>query len=229
MTEPPTNVHQFVMGKREKSPGKVVGGSDRAVFNNALINATISAAWMPPTATQEERGKIIDSILIGLVAFKPEDEIEGMLAAQAMAMHHGAMESARRAMIPEQGFEAGMACRKAAARYSRAFIDLLAALDRKRGKGVQQKVTVEHVHVHAGGQAIVGAIESTTSPGGGGAKRKTEGKPHAPDQVGGPSGLGPGLPALLRDDAEPATVPRASDGKRAMPDARGRRHRPANG
>jgi hypothetical protein len=33
------------------------------------------------------------------------------------------------------------------------------ALQRYRGKG-QQKVTVEHVHVNAGGQAIVGAVNS---------------------------------------------------------------------
>ena len=32
------------------------------------------------------------------------------------------------------------------------------ALNRHRGKG-QQKVTVEHVHVHQGGQAIVGHVE----------------------------------------------------------------------
>ena len=31
------------------------------------------------------------------------------------------------------------------------------ALHRYRGKG-QQKVTVEHVHVNAGGQAIVGTV-----------------------------------------------------------------------
>lgn len=228
MPEPPAKVHEFVMGQREKSPGKVVGGSDRAVFNNALINATISAAWRPPNATPEERDKLVDTILIGMVAFKPEDEIEGMLAAQAMAMHHGAMENARRAMIPDQGFESGMACRKAAARYSRAFIDLLAALDRKRGKGVQQKVTVEHVHVHAGGQAIVGAIESTASAPGGGAKRKTKGKPHAPDQLAAPSGLGPGMPTLRRDDAEPAALSRPGDGERPVPDARRRIHRPPN-
>jgi hypothetical protein len=36
---------------------------------------------------------------------------------------------------------------------------LLDALNRPRGKG-QQKVTVEHVHVHEGGQAIVGNVES---------------------------------------------------------------------
>ena len=39
---------------------------------------------------------------------------------------------------------------------------LLDALNRHRGKG-QQKVTVEHVHVHSGGQAVVGVME----PGGG--------------------------------------------------------------
>jgi hypothetical protein len=40
---------------------------------------------------------------------------------------------------------------------------LLDALNRHRGKG-QQKVTVEHVHVHSGGQAVVGMVET---PGGG--------------------------------------------------------------
>ena len=37
--------------------------------------------------------------------------------------------------------------------------DLVEVLNRHRGKG-QQKVTVEHVQVNAGGQAIVGNIES---------------------------------------------------------------------
>ena len=36
---------------------------------------------------------------------------------------------------------------------------LLEALNRHRGKG-HQKVTVEHVHVHQGGQAIVGSVET---------------------------------------------------------------------
>ena len=41
---------------------------------------------------------------------------------------------------------------------SRTYSTLLEALNRHRGKG-QQKVTVEHVHVHQGGQAIVGNVE----------------------------------------------------------------------
>ena len=51
---------------------------------------------------------------------------------------------------------------------------LLEALNRHRGKG-QQKVTVEHVHVHSGGQAIVGTVQ------GGGVARKSEEQPHAPE------------------------------------------------
>ena len=55
---------------------------------------------------------------------------------------------------------------------SRTYAMLLEALNRHRGKG-QQKVTVEHVHVHAGGQAIVGNI---SAPGG---SAKLEDQPHA--------------------------------------------------
>ena len=39
------------------------------------------------------------------------------------------------------------------------YLKQVAALDKHRGKG-QKKVTVEHVHVAAGGQAIVGNVEA---------------------------------------------------------------------
>ncbi len=44
---------------------------------------------------------------------------------------------------------------------------------RARGKG-QQKVTVEHVHVHQGGEAVVGAVSLDGTPGGEGDHPKTE-------------------------------------------------------
>jgi hypothetical protein len=44
------------------------------------------------------------------------------------------------------------------------------ALDRKRGTGGQQKVTIEHVRVHSGGQAVVGNIAA--------AGRRGEGSGH---------------------------------------------------
>jgi hypothetical protein len=52
------------------------------------------------------------------------------------------------------------------------FILLFEVLNRHRGKG-QQKVTVEHVHVQAGGQAIVGSVGTP----GGGVQSKLEEQP----------------------------------------------------
>ena len=62
-------------------------------------------------------------------------------------------------MLPDQPFEAAQGLRKAAASASRTFVELLAALDRRRGTGGQQ-VRVEHVHIHRGGQAIVGNVKA---------------------------------------------------------------------
>jgi hypothetical protein len=47
----------------------------------------------------------------------------------------------------------------------RLFNEQLEAMAKLKGKAGQQKVTVEHVHVHKGGQAIVGAISAEGTPG----------------------------------------------------------------
>jgi hypothetical protein len=138
-----------------------IGGSDDDDFNFQLVNAAMAAAWWPKGDGEEGKTALTRAVASGIIAFNPVDEIEGMIAAQAVALHHASMECSRRAMLPDQGFEAGREYRKAAANASRTFVELLAALDRKRGKGGQQKVTVEHVHVHAGGKAIVGAVGPT--------------------------------------------------------------------
>src|SRR5258708_24588659 len=95
-----------------------------------------------------------------------------MLAAQLLASHNAAMECYRRAMIAEQTFEGRKENLSQANKLSRTYATLLEALNRHRGKG-QQKVTVEHVHVHEGGQAIVGSVE------GGGMRTKSKDQPHA--------------------------------------------------
>src|SRR3982074_2938773 len=64
----------------------------------------------------------------------------------------------RRAILGEQTFEGRRENLAQANKLSRTYATLLEALNRHRGKG-QQKVTVEHVHVHSGGQAVVGVVE----------------------------------------------------------------------
>jgi hypothetical protein len=46
-----------------------------------------------------------------------------------------------------------------AGKLSRTFAMLLDALNHHRGK-CAQKITVEHVHVHSGGQTVVGMVET---------------------------------------------------------------------
>jgi hypothetical protein len=150
----------IILGEPEPDTLRAFGGSKNDRFNNALIKATVDTGWFPPGQSEEDRNRQIVVDAVGLQAFKPADEIEAMLAAQAMAAHHAAMECARRAMLREQPLEVAQGLRKAAANASRTFVELLSALDRKRGKGAQQVVRVEHVHVHPGGQAIVGNVKA---------------------------------------------------------------------
>jgi hypothetical protein len=86
---------------------------------------------------------------------------------------------------------------------------LLDALNRYRGKG-QQKVTVEHVHVHAGGQAVVGTIQTP----GGGDQSKSEDQPHAKQIAHAPQ------PAMWSADKEREPVPVTRHAERPLPDAR---------
>jgi hypothetical protein len=60
-------------------------------------------------------------------------------------------------------------CSNSANRLLRTFAAQVETLKTYRSKG-EQKVAVEHVHIHRGGQAIVGAVNHST-PGGGDDKK----------------------------------------------------------
>ena len=94
----------------------------------------------------------------------PDDVIADMVAAQLVAAHEATMRCFKLAAVPEQPFPVVHECLSQANKLSRTTAALVEALNRHRGKGSQQRVVVEHVNVAAGGQAIVGAVES----GGGG-------------------------------------------------------------
>jgi len=186
---------------------KTVGGSRSDHWNNILLDQAANTLWTRHSdeKTREIQCKATVSALIGIA---PKDEIEGMIAAQLLAAHNAAMECYLRAMIGEQTFEGRRENLSQANKLSRTYAALLDALNRHRGKG-QQKVTVEHVHVHSGGQAIVGTVESpalaNTSP-----ERQQNAKQiaHAPQ------------PAMRSPNAEREPVPVAGDAERPMPDAR---------
>src|SRR5262249_53914051 len=140
---------------------KVIGGSMSDDWNNNLANQTVQTLWFFENSDPDEIRQC-HAAVDALIGIKPGDELEGMIAAQLIAAHNATMECYRRAMLGEQTFEGRRENLSQANKLSRTYAALLDALNRHRGKG-QQKVTVEHVHVHEGGQAVVGMVQS---PGG---------------------------------------------------------------
>jgi hypothetical protein len=97
------------------------------------------------------------NFMIAVIAdIEPRDQMEAMLAAQMAAVHMATMNYAARLTSASSPHQAE-AAEKTFNKLARTFTTQLEALNRYRGKG-QQKMTVEHVHVHDGGQAIVGTV-----------------------------------------------------------------------
>lgn len=99
-----------------------------------------------------------NAVLAMMHGIAPRDELEGMLVTQMVCTHNLATEFVRRAMFTGQTTEGVDLNMNRIAKLMRTFTSQMEALSRYRGKG-QQKVTVEHVHVHEGGQAIVGEVQ----------------------------------------------------------------------
>ncbi len=128
--------------------------------------------WTPDGLSDEERLARAASAISLLQDIKPSGAIESMLATQMVATHHAAMDCFRRAIIRGQTVEGRDQNLKHAEKLLSIYSRQIEVLDKHRGKG-QQKVTVEHVHVEAGGQAMVGHFETGKAAG----ARRTGPKP----------------------------------------------------
>ena len=86
-----------------------------------------------------------------LIGIQPNGELEGMLAAQLIACHTAAMECYHRAMnsqLPARDYHLNQANK-----LSRTYATFLESLNKPSREGSTD------VHVHQGGQAIVGHVE----------------------------------------------------------------------
>ena len=104
-----------------------------------------------------------DDNLVGLnfcvaaiAGMTPKDHIETMLCVQMVSIHNATMTLARRllraeTLVQQDGAE------RALNRLARTFTSQVETLKNYRSGGAQ-RITVEHVSVNAGGQAIVGNV-----------------------------------------------------------------------
>jgi hypothetical protein len=176
-------------------------GGVASILLNSLINAACDGTSSHPPSEQDVNG-----VLAAVHGIRANDEIEAMLAVQMVATHFAATRALRRLKgsdtVSQQDSNGNLAVK-----LLRTFTAQTEAFQRYRGKG-QQKVTVEHVHIHKGGQAIVGSVSQS---GGRRDNDENRGQPHAPENAGAITfALG-------------TTLPSADEAREAMPVASGRR------
>ena len=106
----------------------------------------------------EDTDKLLVTALSMVEAMAPRNMTEAMLAVQTIATHEAALRFLEIATRPDQVIDRCELAMRWATRLMRLNLDQIEAMQKLRGTAGQQKVTVEHVHVHEGGQAIVGAV-----------------------------------------------------------------------
>ena len=129
-------------------------GTTNPAFMDELLRQLLNAG----TQGQNVDARGLDFMLSVVTGVEPKDEVEAMLAAQMAAVHMATMTFARRLAhaenIPQQD-----SAERTFNKLARTFAAQVGALKHYRTGG-EQKVTVEHVTVNEGGQAIVGTIEA---------------------------------------------------------------------
>ena len=133
---------------------RVTGAKTHEMSDRIIVQVATALVQPRPKGTNDHLIKAFAAI----GEMGPQNATEAMLATQMIAANDAALMFLKRATLENQTFEGTDANVLRATRLMRVFSEQLEAMQRLRGKAGQQRVTVEHVHVHEGGQAIVGAV-----------------------------------------------------------------------
>ena len=127
-----------------------LGSADRD-FVNGIVNQLANT-----NKCDQDLSAHVNFVLSVIKGIEPRDQLEAMLAAQMAAVHVASMTLARRLAhvetIPQQD-----SAERAFNKLIRTFAMQMEALKRYRS-GAEQKVTLQHVSIAEGGQAIVGNV-----------------------------------------------------------------------
>ncbi|OJX50297.1 MAG: hypothetical protein BGO81_04235 [Devosia sp. 66-22] len=133
-------------------------GTDNSHFASLMAEqlAAYSVVKDKNTGDEQVNANVANAHISIVRGIGPRDEVEAMLAVQMAGIHmltFAAIGTAYKTTQPMQKDQALAQVNK----LSRTFTTQMEALKRYRSAG-EQKVTVEHVHVHEGGQAVVGNV-----------------------------------------------------------------------
>ena len=177
-----------------------IGSVDEIAINHLLTHAAYATEIKDVAASCNTAAALLAGIA-------PRNEIEGMLAVQMVAAHNVALAMARRTLKADR-VDSMAQYGNLAAKLMNVYTRQLEALAKLRGQTGKQTVRVEHVTVQAGGQAVVGNVQ--TGGRGGDVDGDAE-QPHTPRR---PHGLAE-TPWVARDwlrngnpPGDPTTAPR---------------------
>jgi len=127
-------------------------GTTDVDFVNGLIEQLASTG--SHGGQVDEHG--LNFMLSVVKGIKPKDPLEAMLAAQMTAIHMATLTLARQ-LAQTETIQHQDSAERALNKLARTYVAQMEALKRYRTGG-EQKVTVQHVSVSEGGQAIVGNV-----------------------------------------------------------------------
>ena len=154
--EEPAKTQLRVGGRKDFA--KAFGTEDSKLRNHRMLSL-VNLLKFNEGDDSDTQNLIAVSATQAFIDMAPKDDIERMLVTQMIGTHEAATECLRRAMIQGQGIEARDVNLKHAEKLMAVYTKQIEALNKHRGKG-QQKITVKHVNVEAGGQAIVGNVDA---------------------------------------------------------------------
>jgi len=121
-------------------------------FLSNVLNALLKAEDNP------EKKKVKgNQILSTMIELRPRDGYEGFLISQMILVFDRAMDCFRMADNNISFAEMYFSLQNQGIKLMRLYAQQLEALDKHRNKG-KQTMVVKHVHIHPGGQAIVGNV-----------------------------------------------------------------------
>jgi len=124
---------------------------------------------------QLSRAEALSVCISMLEAYEPQDLLQAQLAIQSVCTHFAAMSNLNRAAGDDEFVtETHEILASRATRLMRLSLSQAEMMAKLKGQTGQQKVTVEHIYIGAGGHAIVGNV----TPGVEGLRTKNEGEPH---------------------------------------------------
>jgi len=157
-SEPPKPTHGLAFSSKMLQKHKDI---DQNLVDSLALQRIRNLSWL----TFSDDPETADLAMIEAVrlyeSLEPQDGIEAMLSAQMVGSHLAVMSLFERANR-SKNLDATLKYMKGASQFQGQFLKQVTMLDKHRGRN-PQKVVVEHVNVEAGGQAIVGHVETKES------------------------------------------------------------------